>query len=298
MTQGWQEKEEKTPLIWFRLLWWVARVSGRQVTRWVLLPITFLYFLMNKPARAHSRDYLSRVLQVKPSSRQIFQHFLTFATVSLDRLFLLAGRVDIFDIEISGMEYFSALEGGALLITSHFGSHELMRVLAQDQAHLRINVLMDKAHNKHAYSIVSRLNPELAKLVIDAGQPDPQLIVALSGKINDGHLIGIMADRIVNDQQTLEVKFLGDIAPFPLGPWVMASIIKCPVIYCFGTWLGGNRYHIDFEQPDMTAFEGNNRKIAQQALTHYVQRLESHVVKAPLNWFNFYSFWTKTGHKE
>ena len=119
------------------------------------------------------------------------------------------------------------------------------------------------------------------------------LALELQAYLNEGYMIGIMADRAGPNEQTVAVDFAGGRADFPVGPWMLSWVLKVPVILCVGLYRGGNQYDVHFEHL-YDALHGKRQQrhdIVYSAVAHYAQRLEHYVKKAPLNWFNFYSFW-------
>ncbi len=295
VNEDWSARQEDTNVYWLTALWWVCKIAGRTITRRTLLVvITIVFFCRDRAARMASREYLSRVYGRTATRRDIFAHMFTFASVTMDRLFLLAGKEDIFDVEMTGEAAFDDLDQGAILITAHFGSFDIMRVLGKQQRDLTIHILLDKAHNAQTMAFLCHLNPEMADRIVDAGTPGPQLVVQLSNLLSKNRLLGIMADRVLPGQRTMTHSFLGQDADFPIGPWALAVVLDRPLIYCFGTYEGGRRYRITFEKFDATGLTGRTAARAQVAAAHYIERLEYHVRRAPLNWFNFYRFWSET----
>ena len=93
----------------------------------------------------------------------------------------------------------------------------------------------------------------------------------------------------------VDCEFLGKMAPFPVGPFRMAALLRRPVFFMAGLYLGGNRYQIHFEPlADFSATPRAERaaaiRVAQQ---HYADRLSHFCRIAPYNWFNFFDFWQK-----
>lgn len=292
MDEGWKERSETSNQFWLNLLWQTTRLAGRRACRIVLLPvIALVYLCFDRESRRHSLDFLRRVGPDAPTWWQVFRHLLTFATVSVDRLHLLAGDQSQFEVRTTGDEVFARLGGGALLVTAHFGSFEVMRVLGTESHKLDLHILLDKSHNAAAYSLISALNPPLAERVIDAGIDGPRLVVQLANVVQAGGLVGLMGDRLLPGQRHVECDFLGAPAAFPLGPWILAGIIDCPVICCFGIFEGGATYRLQFEQLDVRDFSGGRQEQAQAAASAYAAMLGRYVKMAPYNWFNFFDFW-------
>ena len=267
-------------------------MTGRTITRATLLPlIAVSYFCLDKNARSASRQFFERLQGPSVPAWLVLKHFYTFASVSLDRLYLLAGFDQMFEIDMEGAELFDDLPEGAVLVTSHFGSFEIMRVLAHKHRGLLVHILLDKKHNPSAFNIIERLDPKLASYVIDASSPGPALIVKLSNLLERNQLVGIMGDRIEDGQRSTTKFFLGSPAEFPMGPWIIATLLKRPIICCFGSFEGGRKYRIRFEKIDLEGIQGKSQVRSNWALGQYVEHLESYAQQSPLNWFNFYDFW-------
>jgi predicted LPLAT superfamily acyltransferase len=72
-----------------------------------------------------------------------------------------------------------------------------------------------------------------------------------------------------------------------------AAMLRRPVYFMTGLYLGGNRYRIVFEQiADFSALAPGARTISVSAAVHqYAAILERHCRAYPYNWFNFLDFW-------
>jgi predicted LPLAT superfamily acyltransferase len=112
-------------------------------------------------------------------------------------------------------------------------------------------------------------------------------MIAVQERLDAGHLVGVLADRSLDDERSLRIPFLGSEARFPLGPFRMAALLGKPVVLMLGLYRGGRRYDIVFE----TISVRPTMALVEETLRHYVARLEHHCRSAPYNWFNFYHFW-------
>lgn len=114
-------------------------------------------------------------------------------------------------------------------------------------------------------------------------------------KLDKGYLVGMLADRALVDEATQEHDFLGQPAAFPIGPFRVAAMLRRPVFFMTGLYLGGNRYRLHFEMlADFSQVAAPDREAAMRAVQAcYVSRLEHYCRQAPYNWFNFFDFWRK-----
>ena len=138
---------------------------------------------------------------------------------------------------------------------------------------------------------LSAINPAAQQDIVALGHTDS--MIKVHDLLEAGSIVGMLADRRLNNDTTLPVPFLGELAEFPVGPFRMAAILRRPVLFMVGLYGGGNRYDIHFEMlADFTAIKAGGRDAAvQAAMARYAQLLEQHCRAAPFNWFNFFDFW-------
>ena len=298
MKSKWQQQGERSNRLGVSIVVWVARNLGRWPLRILLYPVVLYFFATAADGRAASAKFLRRVNGREPNWQQVFQHLYTFALVASDRLFLLSDKLDRYDITVSGEQVFRDIMAqgrGGLLLVSHLGSFEALRVIGAKSQSLPLRILLDRRQNPLVGDVIDSLDPELAAGIIDAGQAPAELALALEACLKRGELVGIMADRAAAGEACTGVEFFGDTAQLPLGPWQLAWVLQVPVILCFGLYLGGNRYQVSFELMTEQLGRGSSRRQRQaviaQAVQHYAGRLQHHATLAPYNWFNFYDFW-------
>ena len=290
----WVELPERGTPALLRLTGWIALHIGRLPARLLLYPITLYFVLTGNAARAASRDYLSRVRNRPARWWQVFRHFYCFAATILDRVYLLKGEFDQFEVTVHQREILHRqieTGRGCILLGSHLGSFEVLRALGVTQQEFPLKVLMDIEHNEHITTFLDSLNREIAATVIVPDRPDTLLRVKES--LDAGYLIGILGDRPISDGKTTQCDFLGARATFPAGPILLAAMMHCPIILFFGIYRGGNRYDIYFEKLADEVILNRERRTEEIQLwvQRYVKRLENFALLAPFNWFNFYPFW-------
>jgi predicted LPLAT superfamily acyltransferase len=278
----------------------IARHGGRGLARLCLLPITLYFLLVRGPERRASRAWLARVEGVRAGWWAVARHIHVFAATLLDRVYLLAGHMDRFDIRVHGLEALEALveqRRGALLFGSHLGSFDALRVLSRRRPGLEVRIVLDRTQNPVLTEIFDSLDPALARGVIDGSQPGAAIALEIQHALQGGALVALLVDRSQPHEDTAAVPFLGQPARFPLTPWRLAVALHAPVLLCFGLYRGGNRYDLHFEPfldlavEGATPPRGERAAWLQQRVAAYAARLEHHARNAPRNWFNFFDFW-------
>ena len=296
----WSEQEERSNLFWLSALGFAATYLGRGFLRILCVLIALFFFLTAREARDTSQAFLAKVLPCKPTWWHTFRHFYTFARVSSDRLLFLSGKWGRFELDIEGEDLVRAQEGqGCILLVSHLGTFDAMRVRAVEQEHFRLRILIDRQHNPAAIQVIEKFNPGLAAGMIDASVPASILALTLSEALSDGEMIGIMADRAAMGDAVLPMNLLDGPANFPTGPWMLSMVLKVPVILCFAVYLGGNRYKIRFHKvcDGESIPRAHRQKYLQDNMQQYAAILEQYALEHPYNWFNFYDFWANETSK-
>lgn len=292
----WKHQRERSSPAILKLMVWISLTFGRSISRLVLHGIAAYFTLFAPRARRASRAYLQRALGRPAGLSDLYRHVFSFASTIHDRIYLLNDRFDLFDIEIVGVEAVHAAQAqqpGALLVGAHLGSFEVLRAIARQPAGLQVAMLMYAENARQINATLHAINPAATADIVPLGQFDSMLIAR--DRLEQGCLVGLLADRSLGGDTTVDCDFLGQPAPFPLGPFRMAAMLRRPVFFMTSLYLGGNRYRVHFETlADFSATPRSDRDAAiHAAVTTYAARLGQHCRQAPYNWFNFFDFWQK-----
>jgi predicted LPLAT superfamily acyltransferase len=294
----WALRPERSNMGMLRAMTWISLRLGRRAAR-VVLAGASLYFLVAAPAaRRASRAYLSRALGRPPRLAELFRHFHSFASCTHDRVYLLNDRFDLFHIQVHGAAAFEevlASGRGAFLIGAHMGSFEVVRAVGRQRPGLRVAMVMYEQNARKINAALAAINPVAVQDIIPLGRLDSMLQVRT--RLDEGVALGMLGDRTLADDVTLPVPFLGSTAAFPVGPMRLAAMLRRPVLFMTGLYLGGNRYAVHFEPlADFTAIEPGQRDAAiSRAVFAYAANLERYCRAEPFNWLNFFDFWRPTG---
>jgi predicted LPLAT superfamily acyltransferase len=296
----WASINEVSFVAGMRFLFLVYRLFGRWPFRAVLYPV-LLWYVVTKPLpRRASRDYLRRARQfadVRTGFSGVLRHFAAFAETILDKMLLWGGLFKTGDVVFHGVAQMDRLiaEGrGALLICSHLGNLELCRVLSRQHGNMRLTILVHTKHARAFNQMLAALNPDSGLNLMQVTEMTPHTAMLLSERIANGEFVVIAGDRVpVSLQpQVVMADFLGAPAAFPIGPYVLASVLQCPTYLLFSVSRDGRaEVHFELLRETVRVPRQGRADALRPLAADYAARLQHHCLRAPLQWFNFYDFW-------
>jgi predicted LPLAT superfamily acyltransferase len=293
---AWAQERERGSNWALRSLFWAFNTFGHTIARALLYPIVLYFVVTGKRSRRASRDYFARLHRFEatgpsPSFKQVYLHHLEFAQTLLERVQLWQGKLDGFKFVGEGRELLEEPRtSGCVLLGAHFGSFDALRILAQGM-NCRVNVVMYRAHATLINKFLEDINPEANLRVVELTPGDSEAVLRLRACIENGEHVALLADRIApgSKQRIQKVELLGEAAPFPENPWLLASIFACPVILVAAARIGTRSYKIYVEALAETVRRDPATLTA--LIKKFAARLESLCVSHPRQWFNFYDFW-------
>jgi len=281
-------------MLMLRMMSWISLRLGRTVARSVLHLIALYFVLFAPDSRRASLAYLPRALGRPARWLDLYRHFFCFAATIHDRIYLINRRYDLFDIDIQGKEAIHPLiaEGkGVLLMGAHLGSFEVMRAIGRQLPGLQVAMVMHEDNAQKINTMLAAINPEASMDVIPLGRIDSMLQV--QERLDDGMLVGMLSDRTLGNEPMAQVNLLGANAALPTGPFRMAALLRRPVVFMVGLYMGDNRYQVHFETlADFSEIaRGQRDQAVDSAIARYTELLNHYTRLAPYNWFNFFDYW-------
>ncbi|WP_020481219.1 LpxL/LpxP family acyltransferase [Methylomonas sp. MK1] len=301
----WAAVEENSLLWGIQALVWVYRLFGRWVFRLFLRPVVSYYFLAGRLARESSREYLRHLSRFYPELGlggglwQSYLHFLSFGETLLDKIVVWTGNITPEQVDFPNRQLLLDLieqKRGAMLLSGHIGNLEICQAIATMRGHIHLNILV---HTKHAEKFNRLLGSRGSATIqlIQVTELSPAIAISLQEKIERGEFLVMVGDRVpVQGSRTVSASFLGENAEFPQGPYLLASLLRCPVftLFCFPV---DGRFKIHLEPFSdsirIPRAEPKRQDMLQSLARQYAERLETYCRIAPLQWFNFYPYWRK-----
>lgn len=276
------------------------RVLGRDFARGLGQLVAGYFCLTNRTRRQASLDYLNRVLERPATLRDSLRHHAAFARMAVDRFAGWTAPKTLPPIDFPqkpDLDREMAAGKGALLLVSHLGNIDITRAVLHQPEGPRITVLVHTRHAQRFTRLIARRNPRFAADMVEVTEVGIDTAMLLQERIARGEWIAIAADRtpVDGDQRTVNVPFLGADAPFSTGPYLLASLLGCPVwaMFCIAE---GERYRVHLHPfaERITLSRRDRITGLRDWAGRYAALLERHCRRAPFEWFNFYDFWRGT----
>ncbi len=289
----------------FAGLWLVAtvyRLLGRRLAMVLLAPAVFYFYLTGKRQREASLDWLRRAREHGADIGEVtwwtgLKHQFVFAGGALDRFSAWLGdippekTVGLDDPEFKEVR---ADRRGAVVLSAHLGVPEVMRAIATLGERRGVNILAHSANAAKFAEMMAKLAPRSTVRIIEVTDLGLAASMTLAASMEDGDWAVILADRVApgGKSPSIWAPFLGQDAPFPAGPFILASALKCPVYTLFSVRQEG-RYRVILRKfSERLDFPRKDREAALKGtVNRFAKVLEEQALANPFQWFNFYDFW-------
>ncbi|MBI3503630.1 MAG: glycosyltransferase family 2 protein [Proteobacteria bacterium] len=273
------------------------RLLGRRACLVVISPVVFYFFLAARRQRAASKDFLARALGRPATWREALRHFMSFAGRVLDVFGGWTGRIPPSAVIATDPEFLkraSADPQGALVVVSHLGNVDISRATLDPGMRARLKVLVHTRHALNYNRLLAEACPGAMPDLLQVTELGVAATIALKEQVERGNWVVISGDRtpVGGVGRTSRVPFFGAPAPFPQGPWILASLLDCPVhlLFCVKD---GDRWLLTLEPFAERIVLARATRTAELAAlcSRYAARLEAYARRAPYQWFNFFDFW-------
>jgi len=267
------------------------KIIPLEVIYGVMALVVPFYMLFNHKGYLAMYHFFRRRIGMTPLKAfwNVYRNHFAFGQVVLDRFATYAGVR--FRITVDGNEHYLHLnegESGFMMLSSHVGNYE--------QAGYAL-----ESDRKQFYALVyagesATVMNERGKQFVGSNihmipvQADMSHLFRINKALDDGDIVSMPADRCFGSVKSVECRFFGAPAKFPLGPFATAvqkevSTLAVTVIKT------GRRSYTAFVRPvecDMTLPRKQQMTALAQA---FADSLESVVSRYPQQWYNYFEFW-------
>lgn len=195
------------------------------------------------------------------------QHKFTFSNEGEERLKALA-----------------ADKKGGVLVSAHFGNWDIAGQILES-SNTRVNVVMHDNEHQRIKAYLDQLGGDRFHVI--AQKEDMSHLFKIHRATKNGELICMHGDRFVDEENTIELDFLGSKARFPLGPFKLIAKLKVPYAYVFTVKTSVRHYHFTSTVPTLPD------RPAPELAASFAEVLEQKVKQNPEQWFNYHDFFQK-----
>ena len=180
---------------------------------------------------------------------------------------------------------------GVLLLTAHLGNWE-----AAGQLLSRLDVPVNVTGFDKEFPEIRALLNQAARTkfrLIPLSGPPTDAIPLLSA-LRRGELVAMLGDRAYGSPSA-RISFLGGMASFPIGAYVLAAIAGAPLVHVFNLREPGRHYRFFGFPPQRPRMPPREQRDAylRDCAARFARDLETILKCDPLQWYNFFQFWNQ-----
>lgn len=295
----WASLPERAPLFGLFFLAYCYRLLGKKLCMIIGTPIIIYYYIVNKMQRQASQDFLKRVYAYADLNGQPHSlfHFFSFFEMALDKFGAWTGAMTfdqvVYQTSLTFKELMKQQTGGMLMV-SHIGNMEFCRAAATTDHKRRLHILLHTKNAQRYHQFLKAFNPLLELNIVEVSEIDPGTMIYLKDKVEQGDWVVLAGDRapLNSSGRVVSVPFLGQEAKFSQGPYILASLLGCPV-YMTTAIRDKQKIRVSIEKlADKIELGRLNKdekiKVYAGLFSEYLQKI---AIMYPYQWFNFFNFW-------
>ena len=286
----WSGKSRGT-LLGYRIFVFSIRKFGVKAAYGILYFVAAYYFLFLKKSNRyiHYYFYNRQGFSYLKSKISVFKNYFVFGQTIIDKTAISSGLRNHFTYEFDGIENLKKMmsdKRGGVLISAHIGNFEIaQRFFSEIDFDYQVNlVTTDLEHSVIKEYLESVSDRKMQSKFIFIKQ-DMSHIFEINQALANNEIICFTGDRYFEGSKFLEEEFLGRVAKFPAGPFLIASRLQVPVAFVYVMKEANLHYHLYARIAEV------KHRDAKALLKSYVKNLESMLKKYPLQWFNYFDFW-------
>lgn len=298
----WWQNQEKGNAFWLNLSLILISSLPKFIIKFILSFIVLFYFIFASSQRKAINKFYENLYFFKHKKNINFtkKNFLTylnfyeFGLAFADKIRLWENKISHDNIKVKDEKNVLSMlknqKRGKILLSFHYGNIEIARGFENKLGTCKIYILMYAKASKKFLSFMNKITNNSINIIL-VEDLDITNILKLEKIIQEGHHIGIMADRTsISNSKSIKADFLGKATSFPQGPFFLAHILNAQIatLACVRE---KNFYNVEFNLLK-SEFKQRQEKINDLS-KQYIKILENYVCQKPSQWFNFYDFWSE-----
>lgn len=289
------EVKQRGTALGHKIILFIYNIFGYRFVVFILNFVALYYVLFTPSVRRYLQSYYDNQ-GMKLTNKLYFIHIKSFAISIFDRF---VSRIDTDELTFKwhSVDTVEEIRDGAVMLLSHVGSWAgVSNAKDAFPSGLKdasgsiikkfplVNMVM-KENTKEDISDIEtsskRENEEILN-IIDLNQGAIVANIQIANALIRKEIVGLMADRVMNAKQTVEVNFFNSRVKINQNPFKIAFKSKKTLVTIFMMKTSRQNYtiYLDLIQA------GSIEEMAQD----YAIMLEDMMKKYPEQWYNFYDF--------
>ena len=288
--------QSKGSLLGYKILIFILKHIHIRVAYFIVWFIALYYYFTTSKKYIRHFYLQTQSYSLIKAEFSIFRNYFVFGKTILDKFAILAGIRKKFTYDHEGEEYIYEMANagkGGIIIGAHAGNWEIAGHLLS-RYNRPVHVVIYDGERSNLKELLEETTGTKSFHVISVRDNDLQHIYEIREALANGDLIAMHGDRFRDNSRTYKCNFFNRKAKFPLGPYYLASQFDVPFCFVYTMKDSNSHYHF-YSTPAMRIKFTDPKSKLEDIKTKaelYSQELEKMIRQYPLQWFNYYNFWT------
>ena len=295
MATEWEGKSRGN-VLGYRIYIFFIKNFGINAAYFILRFVVLYFFLFSRKSSKAIYFYLRRRLQYSKvkSFFNVYKSYYTFGKVLTDKVAISSGLKNKYTYTFDGIENIKQLlkeKKGGILISAHVGNFDIAQYFLDEiDEFSQINLVTTDAEHENIKQYLESITAK-SQIKFIIVEEDMGHIFKIHTALDQGELVVFTGDRYLTGTKHLTENFMGTDANFPIGPYLLASRLKVPVLFVYVMKETNRHYHLFARKAEVKARD------AQALLKKYTDSVEWILGQYPLQWFNYFDFWEENKNK-
>ena len=287
----WDGKSKGT-VLGYKIFVFFMKKAGIKTAYFILYFVASYYFIFLKKSNQSIFYYFKERLGYSyvKSKLLVYKSYFTFGQTIIDKICITSGMRNKFTYEFDGLEILNKLladKKGGVLISAHIGNFEIAEYFFSEiDVDFQINLVTSDLEHSAIKNYLNKIS-KVSKIKLIIIKDDLSHIFEINAALARNELVCFTGDRYFEGVKSLKAELLGEEANFPAGPFLIASRLKVPVVFVYVMKEPNFHYHLYTSEAQVS------HRDEKGLLKAYIDNLELMLKKYPLQWFNYFDFWSK-----
>ncbi len=277
----------------FRIFVWVLKYAGLPPAYLLLRFVAFYFFFFSGKAFRYQFVFFRKRIGFSAfrSVVSIYKNYYWFGQTIIDKIVVMSGLKNPFRFDFEGEEYLHQMVSrhqGGLLLSAHVGNWEMAGHLLE-RLGAEMHIVMYDGEDQQIRDYLESITEKYSAHIILI-KDDLSHIYAIQAALDKNAFICMHADRFLEGNKTRTAPLLNKPASFPAGPFLLARTFQVPVSFVFAMKDRAFDYHFYATEPKI--YTGPKEMAVDRMLQDYCASMETVLRKYPLQWYNYYDFWS------